>query len=452
MASSNPSEDQAETRFGKWARRLGGTLLVALFLIITLYAGGGQLFDFVTGHANRGEFVILYTMSSFFVISYIAYRAFQSPSRLNRLRKEFGLMGIVGTPDKPYWSAQHAGNYLLNITMTTAFATIGLGLFFWPPNTSVNPGGAAPLLDNNTLQAMRFGFLGAYVFSLQLIYRRYTTYDLQPAVYLYCAITIALGLIFNFTAFEALKSIDGSPTTQEVTGIGAGLLAIVAFALGYFPYLAINWFNQVSYRALGVDRRRADQLPLSLLEGISPFHEVRLRDNGIDNVQNLAAADIDHLLINSTFSAQQVIDWVDQAILYLYLDSSTMESFRRAGIRSASDFKDLWNSPEGDRPGQVKAADHLQSTDIRLKTLYTAIQQRPNLHYVLTYWNNASLKEQKAPLKDAVDLANHTVRIERAQHPDDGSASGHSEKRGDHAYHAENGRQARRESAPQTHQ
>ena len=89
------------------------------------------------------------------------------------------------------------------------------------------------------------------------------------------------------------------------------MLAILAFSIGYFPNIAIRWFNKLSNAAIGLDERRSIQLPLSMIDGISQWHENRLMDNGIDNIQNLASVDILDLLVNTTFTAQQVIDWID---------------------------------------------------------------------------------------------------------------------------------------------
>jgi tetratricopeptide (TPR) repeat protein len=373
---------------GHW---LGAVLLIALFVFVGWLTVRGPLGEYWAGQRYLGEFFILTVMMSVYVLTFLAYRAYRRHARLERLKEDLILLGVPeGKTDTLYGQAQSTSLYLLTITLATAFTAVGVGLFFWSSPTD--------LINANTLQAMRYGFLGGYVFSLQLIYRRYTTDDMQPAVYLYCAFAIATGLIFNLIAFEALQGIASQPVqqgiagsqgaqqqVQPVTGIGAGLLAILAFSLGYFPNLAISWFNRISYRALGVGQNRMDELPLSLIDGISSFHEVRLRDNGVDNVQNLAAVDIVALLVNSSFSVQEVIDWVDQAILYLYLDTGTANSFRRAGLRSASDFKDRWESVKELSMAKT-IADQLQSTVDRLDTLYGALVRGPNLHYVEPYW------------------------------------------------------------------
>ena len=95
---------------------------------------------------------------------------------------------------------------------------------------------------------------------------------------------------------------------------------------------------------MAIRERRSEDLPLGMIDGISQFHETRLRDLGIDNVQNLASIDIPFTLINTTFSAQEIIDWVDQAVLYLHLESAEMTNFRNASVRTVSDFRQAWKN------------------------------------------------------------------------------------------------------------
>jgi tetratricopeptide (TPR) repeat protein len=232
-------------------------------------------------------------------------------------------------------------------------------------------------------------------------------------------LTLIAGLAFNYIAFEAVGDMSASPDTT-LNGVEAGISAIIAFSLGYFPSLAIRWFNRLAYGALELRKHRANELPLGLIDGIGQLHEARLRDNGIDNVQNLATAEIRDLLLNTTFSAQQIIDWVDQAVLHLYLDQSAIESFRRAGVRTLSDFQDQWKhyyyDPDGieglkgkekeeeERKGR---AQQLQSTPERLDMLYCAMQEGPNAHRVGEYWKN---------IKKETELARERLVEEHRQH------------------------------------
>ena len=339
-------------------------------------------------HGKQLELLISFTLAGFFPISAIAYLLFQRDTQRRKLARGFWLMGInvrgdldpddlnqietnldkrnqrrsnkrnlerscIGSGDETSsdWDIEAYGeyfnrfeersntawNYVAQSIPAVLATMLGLSLFI---SNKENIWADLEILKSSpyTLKAMQFGFLGAYIFSVQLVYRRYTTFDLQPIVALNCTLTMIAGIVFNFVAFEAINALNGA---QE-SGLTNGVLPIVAFSLGYFPYLAIRWFNRVGYTALGVQQTQVNALPLRLIDGIGQFHETRLRDEGIDNVQNLASVAIEELLINTRFSAPEVIGWVDQAILYLYLDLNDIEIFRRGGIRTFSDLRDYW--------------------------------------------------------------------------------------------------------------
>ncbi|MBI5668725.1 MAG: hypothetical protein HZC41_12020 [Chloroflexi bacterium] len=390
-----------------------------------------------TATVNAGHLLIIGASVGVFPLSFIAYRAFRSDQRTQRLEEDFELLGMEKTRVQALQSYK-VWDYAVHILMAVLFTLIGLAVLFTDldpsatgqgtgiagfinqliPDASTQTTRTATILDlltinANSLIAMQYGVLGAYLFAVQLIYRRYTMYDLHPTVYMYCGLTILAGLIFNYVAFETIFSLS-PPTGGELAGAGKGITAIIAFALGFFPYLAIRWLDRVAYRTLNIGQRRAEDLPLGLLDGVSDLHETRLRDTGIDNIQNLASVDIAMLLLNTNFSAQEVIDWIDQSILYLHLDPSEISGFRRVGIRTVSDFHDIWKPCYGVRPKpngasadpnasagsdqttengltdlRKELALRFQSTPERLDTLYAATLQGTNLHYVLVYWKNA---------------------------------------------------------------
>jgi tetratricopeptide (TPR) repeat protein len=428
-----------------------GAAFVLLALVIVVLAGEALFREFWGEAKHQRELLLIFALSSFFPVSAFAYQLFRRKTLVRRLGRDFWLLGIdvkgwrddlekrsdpwsreaySQVVDTLYERAHSSWNYAIQTSLAVLLTIFGLVLFFWPP-----PTGTGELFDQNTLQAMRYGFVGAYIFSAQLVYRRYTTSDLQPTVYAYCALTLIGGLAFNFVAFTAIRAIAENPETAQ--GLEGGVLAIVAFSLGYFPYLAIRWFNRVAHTALGMPQRRADALHLGLIDGISQFHETRLRDEGIDNIQNLASVALDELLLNTRFSAQEVVEWVDQAILYLYLEPGEIESFRRAGVRSFTDLQDQWGQYRAEkverklqdtgleismgnlRMEMVSNTDEaleeqlaffkqeyedlkarleqtrkeralqFQTLPERLDGLYRATQQGPNVAHVQVYWQRA---------------------------------------------------------------
>jgi len=503
--------------------------IVALVLVRLSEISTVELF--LTTVPPNGQFItwigLVLLMAGLFPLSAIAFGWLEVPGIIQQVKKDCKLLNTECTLDKlPDKSVGrwNQSSYAVHYTLAIIATLLGVGLLFRDNDK---------YLSINALQAMRFGFLGAYIYCLNLIYRRYTTLDLQPSVYLYCAVGLTAGMVFNYVAFKAIDSIaavnsatvaadpalDGAKeatlevkaatagakeatagamkaaanamtfaaeakkatveakkatiadtnsmvdhadakatlaetaakdsetkaltaeakaetadtkaetaaqilaayaANKEFTGMGAAAAAILAYSLGYFPNLAIAWFGRLSYTALNQGQRRSDALPLALIDGISELHETRLRDEGIDNIQNLATANIRDLVEKTPFSAEEIVEWVDQAVLYLYLDPSEIASFRRAGARSVTDFGDLWRGfciryevqpdgtfvrhPIGQGAGiasefdarRKAIAQQLQTTEERLDALYRATEFGPNMHYVRTYWDSVEALEARA--------------------------------------------------------
>lgn len=348
---------------------------------------------------------------SVFPLSAYAFRRREVPRLIAQLKVDYEMLGSQPnslTPTghqesdivKSRWNSE---SYYLHCGLAILASLVGAAIFCWRPPTS--------LLDVNAQHGMQLGFLGAYIYCLNLVYRRYTTRDLQPHVYLSCGIGLIAGMVFNYAAFTAITNVANSPSPDaaEFKGVGAGAAAILAFSLGYFPNLAIRWFGRISRSSVRERQRRSDALPLSFIDGVSELHESRLQDEGIDNVQNLASADIHDLVEKTPYSAQEIVEWVDQALLYLYIDSGEIDSFRRAGVRSVTDFRDIWagfiirykSQPDGSvmrippplAQGEFEQrrkdiAAQLATTEQRLDCLFLATEQGPNMDHVRTYWDN----------------------------------------------------------------
>jgi hypothetical protein len=55
-------------------------------------------------------------------------------------------------------------------------------------------------------------------------------------------------------------------------------------------------------------------------------------------------ADLERLALNVPFSAQQLVDWVDQALLYIHTRDLWRPGFNTIGIRTATDLLDFCDS------------------------------------------------------------------------------------------------------------
>lgn len=86
------------------------------------------------------------------------------------------------------------------------------------------------------------------------------------------------------------------------------------------------------------------KLPVSNLDGLTVWHESRLEEEDIENVPNMATADILDLTINTRLPADRLVDWVDQAILLTAIgpekdvpeDKSRRQALFDRGIRTAT--------------------------------------------------------------------------------------------------------------------
>ena len=88
-------------------------------------------------------------------------------------------------------------------------------------------------------------------------------------------------------------------------------------------------------------------MPLNGLEGIDLYDLARLESEGIVNIEGLAHHELIDLIIETRIPVPRLIDWVDQAILYLHLIGGTDESartkLREYGIRTATDLMLAWD-------------------------------------------------------------------------------------------------------------
>ena len=80
------------------------------------------------------------------------------------------------------------------------------------------------------------------------------------------------------------------------------------------------------------------------LDGLNAYQEDRLMLEGIENLQNLATANIVDLMLRTRHPVEQIIDWIDQAVLHLHV-RKMVDAFQKSGYRTATDFLDAFNVP-----------------------------------------------------------------------------------------------------------
>ena len=200
------------------------------------------------------------------------------------------------------------------------------------------------------LDALRFGFLGSYVFIVQMLIRRFFQSDLKPSAYFGAVARIATVLVVVFAVHHA---------APVVAHLSPGAEAATAFVIGFFPLLGMQVIQaaaSVAFRKLVPTLRTP--YPLSDLDGLNIWYEARLLEEGIEDLQNLATGNLVDILLHTRVPVGRLVDWIDQAALLLLLDSpdgtragrrthEDRAALRRLGVRTATDLETMF-LPHGD--------------------------------------------------------------------------------------------------------
>lgn len=322
--------------------------------------------------------------------------------------------------------------------------------------------------------AFTMTFAGGWLYATTMLMNRWAQDDLLPRSYLYAAmrLTIALlvGLVFAVTTpfgnaeergtLPAVTSIaatltqtetdlagvirtavltttlpisptqttntpaDGrpSPAAQELIRI---TMLLLAFAVGAAPYefvRALFRSIQQPVQGIGAMFRQVwpwgqfhppdwdSKYPLSELEDLSIWDDTRLEQEGIQNVHGLATTDLERLVLNVPFPAQQLIDWVDQALLYVHTRDLWRPGFAAIGIRTATDLLDAQKSgvdlvaafnhgQTATQSATTRPATPLTIDENIIQSILAAMQRNPNIDYVHQFWGQ---RKQQATAPGAI--------------------------------------------------
>ena len=231
-------------------------------------------------------------------------------------------------------------------------------------------------------------FLGAYFFSLQMLFRRYVRKDLRPSAYVGAVLRVLISVISVWIIGLAAE-IGVAPDwmTPDETS-----LIFLGFVIGVFPRVFLQIIEGVTKKLIPkavLPSLKAD-LPISDLDGLTVWHEARLEDEDIENTPNMADADLPELMINTRFPADRLVNWVDQAILYTCLGPDAKASGARAnlaahGIRTATAFTEAYRQAltrDEDVPAFEKILGPPDGGRPVVRALADAIDTKPNARLV----------------------------------------------------------------------
>jgi hypothetical protein len=222
--------------------------------------------------------------------------------------------GIVGETTDPWAAAEKYTKYLKKS----------------PPQAGPPEPPEARIYKIPYLIALAFGFLGTLIYTLTDLTRRFYTADLYPKTYVNYTIRFifapALCLVIAY-------SVAGNWPVQ--------LAPIIFFFIGHFPNRGMQFIEEKASSVLGATRRRDKQdVPLSMLQGMSDYMIYRFSEIGIDDAQNLALVDLDFLQENVGYGSRLLCDFVAQAILLVHL-REYFSTLQAAGIRNVICFRQV---------------------------------------------------------------------------------------------------------------
>jgi len=322
--------------------RIFRTILIIVVVVLIL---AGLTFMWLFVLTSRSVLLIIGTMFGFigiFPLSYLAYREFREKAQRKRLKDDFRLLGLVSedeldeTVENLYLTVYSPTQFVVYILLIITFSIIILAGYLTQQEITFT--------DGNTITLVFFAFLGAYVFSIQELVRRFNTFDIQPQVYssIFMRMVVAVVITFvgasmiNLSAGEIAGSNDGSQPALSAWA------AVLAFVIGVFPKRGLRWFSQQTTKILGESGDASSERPLEKIIGISPWHEARLAEMGIDDAQNLATADIRRLLLTTQFDAQLIIHWIDQSILFVKVGEK-IDRYREVKITTFNELRTVIN-------------------------------------------------------------------------------------------------------------
>lgn len=182
--------------------------------------------------------------------------------------------------------------------------------------------------------------LGAYLWGLQYVFRRYVLNDLIPGAFFRLSIRMIVASVLAVILFNAYESMASTGTANGTANGNLEVWPAIAFLLGAFPQRALNWMLERNPLVAEPVDPSVRPLPLRMIEGLNSYDQMRLEELGIDDCYGLANYDLVPLVLKTSYSARTLADWVLQAKLCVHCGPA-VASLRLLGIRGVHDLAQI---------------------------------------------------------------------------------------------------------------
>lgn len=185
------------------------------------------------------------------------------------------------------------------------------------------------------------GFLGAYLWGLRNIIRRYIMNDLLPASFYRLGIRMIFASILALIIYHSVGGFNPNEAMNEGTiPTPNGLLLITVFLVGMFPQRGVKWITTRVNLLTSVEHPSVRSMPLEMIEGMTTFDKERMEELSIDSCYDLATVDFIPLFIKTPYCSRELIDWILQAKLCVKFGDQ-VGVLRQHGFRRITDLEDL---------------------------------------------------------------------------------------------------------------
>lgn len=354
-------------------------------------------------------------LSSYIPLSYLAYQWVRAPLKQDRVRQELSQLGLTQTQEllQTMAAEYRLRHYIwpLSLVSIETFLfysithpyVIELGLWKGVLEEVVDVFGLKETLPWDIVagRILFWGWLGAFVYSLHLTFRRFLAFDLTPSVYIFTGnrfwLAMSVGAIVSIAVGTFLSALN-----KDSLSVNLITVYLVAFFIGFFPEQGMHWITIMVKEVLKLQGAMAKETSLAEIEGLSIWHQGRLKQEGIENIQNLAMADLPALVAGTPFTVIQIIDWVDQAILLAHTSDLQFEVLEKVGVMRASEV--LTNTKDAEILAELAEATDLKISE--LKVLSRGIQSALNIKLVARFRWCSSLDMARRKEAATLDLSN----------------------------------------------
>ena len=196
--------------------------------------------------------------------------------------------------------------------------------------------------QSGALLTFNMAFLGAYLWGIQSIARRYSMNDLIPIAYYNIGVRMIFASMLALVIYhlsEVAPNILASMINIEASDNGGGpssahlIMPIFAFLIGMFPQRGLKWLTDKFSVFTQKNDPSVRNLPLEMIEGVTIYDHVRLQELGIDSCYDLANVDYIPCLFKTPYSPRVLINWILQAKLCVYFGEH-VKDLREHGIHT----------------------------------------------------------------------------------------------------------------------